>query len=585
MAVHSVRIKEFPKDGKPWRVDGVDRMSYPGTAITETRVDVHLSELHADFTDALLSRAITGRGMVVNVRVGQITVIPPGSVWINGVRMPHKKSPSLAKFTASASQFELRSFTSLIEIDGEQKVMLPRDRYRFSPESWKGLANSWVLVIRNPKPNIEYMVIPCGVVFQRCAATSPNAVRRLVMGQLDKIVDSNYWFSDPVNPNIYFVEVFKYIRTLEAKSHANLLADDVGQTEYAQFRNNIVISSVNTDHGKGVKRLPAYIKFGFPFSNPMELTVEGKFFHVGAKSKDQQLWGMFVTQITSLSTKLVFDALIARRKNDNRKGANSTDPNLNENAWPTAAASTIDFEQDVPLHSDDDPALDLTKESKEEAGGFTAVGLKIIDSPKVTQKYRNKKDWIESMNADGRLTTGDPRNYGRGGHALDVVALEVPPVPLALSDFFKTLSFMNKAGHVIKTIAVTTSTRQDDDGNVTNFFPRMIKGLRSWHLESDDPMASPRGYVVAEIKVGSVWHYFIELQRKAALTHSLAFIHAVDGTRIEPKHIQSYMFEVARDNGWPKAAKFPQWVFRRKNHTQGNDAELFSAALINMLSS
>lgn len=219
----------------------------------------------------------------------------------------------------------------------------------------------------------------------------------------------------------------------------------------------------------------------------------------------------------------------------------------------------------------------------EEAGGFKAIGLKLQDDPKVTQKYRRKKILPGSGEGDGTLTTGDARHGDKGASELDIEAREELFMPLTLDDFFETLVCLREKNYLFDTISVATLSRQDEFGNIVNFLPRTIKRCRSWHLASEFPKVIPRGYVVAILYFAGVWHHFIELERKGTEAHTLAYIRAADGSSIAPRAIGIFMNEVAEENGWTAAKAWPQWIFKRIKHSPQKGAEWFANKLIKLI--
>jgi hypothetical protein len=581
MNVFSVRIEEFPKNGNPWRVDGIGKIIYPSSLRSEPLVPVYLSELKPDYKDAFTSESITGKGFVAHIKVGQIAILKSGYVWLDQVRLPHKMRPKQVLLTIKDTQIELLNFGASIEINNKIEALVPAYRHRLSPESWKGLASSWVAVIKHPMPKIEYMVIPSTVIFQKCLAISSVAVRKLIWGHLHRIVDSPRKVEEIKDLEVFFVEVYKNIKSEHAYAYATLYADPIGEREYARFRNNLVINSVNDDRSRTPRPPPTHIKFSFPFSNQIDLTVEGKFLPI-ASSNQNKRWGFLVTEITELSTKLVFDILIAHRKNSGTKGQNASDPNLEEIAWPAPAsgAKELDGSVDMPLNSGEDPLLDLEKFCMEEAGGFKAIGLKLQDDPKLTQQYRRKKIIPGSGETDGTLTTGDPRRGDNGASELDIDAQQELYMPVTLDDFFETLAYLRNKNYLVETISVVASSRQDDFGNIVNFLPRTIKGCRSWHLASDYPTVIPRGYAVATLYFAGVWHYFIELERKGAEAHTLAHIRVANGLPIERRSIGIFMKEVAEANGWSASDARPEWIFKRIKHSPKKGIKWFANKLI-----
>ena len=81
--------------------------------------------------------------------------------------------------------------------------------------------------------------MPSTVIFQKCMATSPKAVRRLVFGEIDMIADPSSGFIDEEESKFY-IELFKDFKDGEAKAIANLKASETGRREYARMRNELV---------------------------------------------------------------------------------------------------------------------------------------------------------------------------------------------------------------------------------------------------------------------------------------------------------------------------------------------------------
>lgn len=53
MNLFTVFIDEFPKDGAPWRIDGLGRLHGTGSSRSEPSIDVHISELVPGYEDPL----------------------------------------------------------------------------------------------------------------------------------------------------------------------------------------------------------------------------------------------------------------------------------------------------------------------------------------------------------------------------------------------------------------------------------------------------------------------------------------------------------------------------------------------------
>lgn len=544
-------------------------------------VEVFLSELHPEFSDALSNKSPTGIGKVTDVKIGKLALLKHGSVWRDQIRIAPPSPPKTASFILESSQLELIRFDSAITVGNENLQMLTPQRFFMSSNSQRGLANSWIAVVRQPTAEIEFAAIPCSVLFQACLATSPNAIRRLAWGELARVVDSPRWIPTDSQAKTLYIEVFKNITSDEAYAHANLYADPVGRREYGRFRNALIVNSVNTTSGKRSHLRPTRIQFGLPFTNPVHLEAQGKHLPLGANANGKNRWGFLVTQITSMRTKLVFDNLVIHRKNDATRGENADADDLKELIWSPPGPIPIEPEAGAPLptHSDEDPLNSLEALCIEEAGGFLAEGLELIKDPKLTQEFKRKRGKPLDGEFDGTGTTGDTRGGTQGAVGLDIDANPTPSTPVTLMAFVETLELLRRQGYGFKTFATEAITGKINDNDVVNFLPRKITGVRSWHFVSTAINAPTRGYIVARLHLGGVWHHFIELERKGEEMHSLAHIRRSDGLLIESRQFAIFMAEVARRGGWSAVSAYPQWRMNRIKHSPKQGINRFAQGI------
>jgi hypothetical protein len=578
----TARVQEFRFSDRPWRLDWLGRILYPANSQSEPRIAVYLSELKHDYAKALSNESLAepGRNKVATVKIGQIALLRTGSVWIDGVEVPSPKLLDEVTCQLQHDQLDLVRFDGQVEIDGESTPVLPAHRYRIGGTASREVAGSWLAVAYNPKPGLRFLAIPSTALFQRCLATSPKAIRRLVYGEVDKIVDPACGFL--VNkPGTYYINLFKDFRDNEATALANLKADPIAQREFKRFRNSLVIESANFDRTRSGGPTATHIKLGLPFVNPVTITVRGKYLPLDVRRGDQiaKEWGFLATEIVDLKVRLVFEQLIVDRKNNAKQGANADDPDLPFAFGPVIKNPTTVAEPVQPVTSADEPADDLEKLSLEACGGFEAIGLKLIHEQKEVQQYQA---WplvrSDGEEFSGVGTTGDPSGTGGGVAEVDVATEPTPSFPVTLEQFLETLDILAERELPFETLAVSTMHRKLGR-HVVNFIRRTIKGVRSWHLACDDSRAAPRGYVIAELKRGDVWHYLLELERKGREALALAHIREHAGGRIDRRRLEWFMVDVAKANGWGAAEDYKQWVYQPIRHTPSKGAKAFAQAI------
>lgn len=575
-----VQIEEFKFNDKPWCITWLGRLVYPPSSRTEPRITVHLTELLPDFRDPLSAKSQPEppRYQQATVKVGLIALLKIGSVWLNGVRVPVQSKN--IECTLTHEKCHLARFDSKVQIGDSQEPIFTPNRYRIGRDALIESSSSWVVAIYDPTPALRLLVIPASTLFQQALATSPKAVRRLVYGELDKIVDPS---SAPLldAPNTFYMILFKDFRDLEGPALANLITDPIASDEYARFRKALTIESVNhREHGHP----PAHIKLNLPFTNPVQLKANGKFmpFKVQRGTSESTEWGFLATEITDLQARLCFDRLVIDRKNNAKKGLNADDADLIP-AFGGQIRSPVELDTPV-LTSKEEPADHLEAACIQSSGNILDPRLELVDDQKLVQKYRSRAQAPHgNEEPDGTASTGDLSGNGSTTE-LNVETIPTPKIPVTLDEFFEVLALVVDAGYLFRTIPVSSSFRQLPNGTgVVNFLPWHIDKVRSWHLSSDSEKAPPRGYVVAELCHGSVWRYLIEIQRKGAEALALLYVRHHSGQRIETRELAQFMLEVARENGWGAKDHFKKWICTPIRHRPTKGAKTFALDIIKQL--
>ncbi|MFG0232937.1 hypothetical protein [Achromobacter sp. 413638] len=575
----TVQIEDFRFNDKPWCITWLGRLIYPPSSRTEPRITVHLTELLPDFGDPLSTKSQPEppKYRTVAVKVGFIALLKIGSVWLDGVRVPVQSRD--IECTLAYEKCQLVRFDSKVQIGGAWEPIFAPNRYRVGRDALTEINSSWVVLLYDPTPDIRLLVIPATTLFQRALATSPKAVRRLVYGQFDKIVDPS---SAPLpdDPQTFYLVLFKDFRNTEGPALANLIADPVASQEYARFRKALTIESVNhQDHGQP----PAHIKLNLPFKNPVLFKANGKFmpFKVLEGTKEITNWGFLATEITDLQVRFCFDRLVIERKNNSQQGLNAGDSDLPP-AWGGLIRNPVELDTPV-VTSAEDPTDHLEAACIEASGNIDDPLVEIVEDQKLIQQYRSRaRQPHDTGESDGSASTGDLSGNGSTAE-LNVEATATPKIPVTLDDFFEALALLVKAGYPFKTIPISSSFRQRPDTGIVNFLPWHINKVRSWHLTSDHAGAPPRGYVVAELLQGSVWCYLIEIQRKGAEALALLHVRHHNGQRIEKRELEQFMLEVARKNGWGAKDYFKKWVCIPIKHRPKKGTQAFTQDIIKQL--
>lgn len=581
-----ILIKEFERLEGVWRIDWLGRIVPRGVEGPVPRIAVHLAELQPAFGDPLSNSSLAQphRTEQVLVDVGLITLLKIGSVWRNGVEIQPPKALARGPTSLHWKDLKLVRLDGSIELHGRNLPLMPPARHKVGGAAYRDIAGSWVAVARGttPEGNSRVLLIPSVVLFQATLASSPTATRRLIQGELNKIVDANYGVVAG-EQGTFRIELFKNFSDKEGPAIANLLADPVATTEYRRMRHHLVASGVNHS-GAGEPKL--HIRFGLPFSNEATMIIAGK--HIAFDSERDGLgktvWGFLATQILALSVPLVFSRLVIDRKNDGRQGANAGSDDLEE-AWTVGAPEpTAPVGIPLPLTSEEAPGYHLGDAMVQAMAAFAPVGLEVLKEEKDVQRYRGAQ--MIAANGEpfnGLTSTADP--HGSAGVApANVVLVGDPEVPVTLQHLFDALDVLASGGLTFATMKVSPSHHQRPaDGRVVNYFRSNDRGARSWRRMSDG-VGRTRGFVVAEIHLGGIWHYLVDIEHKRAGELSMLLIHAENAGRIEAKRFDYFMEAVARHNGWRASEEFNSyWRFATIRHAKQRGAEALAKLIRNLL--
>ena len=572
----TVLIKEFENLQGAWRIDWLGHIVPRGVEGPVPRIVVHLAQLQPAFEDPLsnLSLAKPHRTEQVLVDVGLITLLKVGSVWRDGVQEQPPKALAREQAVVHWTDFKPVRLDGTIELDGRSVPLMPPARHRVGGKAYRDIAGSWVAVAiyGTPDGSSRVLLIPSVVLFQATMASSPLATRHLIQGEISKIVDANYG-RVVGEPSAFRIELFKNFFDQEAPAIANLLADPVATDEYRRMRGHLVVSNVNhSDPGEP----KLHICFRLPFTNKATLGLAGKriAFNGERDGLGKTVWGFLATQILSVQVPLVFSRLVIDRKNDSRQGSNAGSDDL-EDAWSAGTPhSTTPVGPPQPLTSEEAPGHHLDDLVIQAAAVFEPVGLEVLKEEKDIQQYRGTRLIpSEGEPFNGLASTADP-NGTAGVAPASVDFVSEPVVPVTLEHLFDALNVLASKGLNFETMAISPSHhRRPADGRVVNYFRATDSGVRSWRRMSDE-IRHTRGFVVAEVYLGGVWRYLIDVEHKRAGELSMLLVHAERGGRIEARRFDYFMEAVAKHNGWQAAEEFSSyWRFTTIRHAKQRGAE------------
>jgi len=573
----AVQIKEFQSLGDGyWRLNLHGGITFPELTGSEPRIWISLSKLRDNFVVPFKAESLAQpeKHVELQVKIGFIALLIVGSVWKDGIRQGPPRAAAASRYTNFLwSQFKLIRFDQQVEIGGKKFSLFGEGRYRVDPRAWHKIKGSWFAIAQGFGDSFGggLLVIPSTVLFQAGMATSPTMARRLVFGELNRILDEECSFVDG-EPHTLKVTVAKDIRSVEdAPAAANIRVDPVAGEAYKLMRQHIVATQVNK-LGRERQEDGVHLCLGVPFSNPISLKVAGKplaFKGIDANNPEKIAWGFLVTEILTLEVDLLFTKLVVERKNSGSQGPNANDEDL-ISAWSAPRPKKVEpLEPAQPVTSTGEPSFNIDAIPVAVFGGFTPRSLEVIHEEKLVQRYRSARIVkVSGVDFEGLATTGDPvSNEGIAG--INTSLIQAEHAPLALEQVLNAFSLLSANGLNIRTIAIGPVNQSDEKGQITNFFAKSLRKGRSWRSMPSNNRPRTRGFVVGEVYIGGVWHYLIDIEHKRAGELSLLHLRSEDDSQISPRSLHIFMEAVARLNGWSAKDRYTNiWRFQSFRHTQ-----------------
>ncbi|MGO9606130.1 MAG: hypothetical protein ACLQAT_22520 [Candidatus Binataceae bacterium] len=365
------RIKEFPPDGHPWRLDWLGKIRRNLHAPSEPLIAVHFTRITDDYEDSLSNEVLAGRQTTRWVGIGLLPILSIGSVWRN---------QRLASRPRSLDSISIDTHLGVRALLGNNAKKtgvfpdgIPAYAYQLGEKHFPILKDAPLLVFQKPG-ELNEIVIPQIEILRFYYMWSSKLARDVWYGTLDDAFNPD--LSGPIagsrvirvhlrkrydDPDAWLIA--RYIRSAEMRSQlANMWNNRRGET---------------WDSGPGV-----HPEIGFPFRG--HLLVSGK--PMGTTRSR-----FLVVRIHHCSYPLPHDNVLVTRDNDSMQGSNRNDPNLEE-AWNQIPPDTpVTKDDDSEYRSSEEPSRLLRKTVENIfTSQFNLEGKRLIhQNDKQFQEYRH----------------------------------------------------------------------------------------------------------------------------------------------------------------------------------------------------
>lgn len=554
-------IKEFPKDGQPWRIEWIGQIFQDKYDKNEIKVRVHISRLKPSSpkNTALNNTSLVGYEEKIydqhhyDLPIGFIHRLKIGSVWINTEEQLDYRAVEETIEIAAPSTLRLLTLTDEgyeKTEDGEWRPTLSNRQYRVALRARYG--TSVVMIYGHPK--YKQILIPSPVIFQSCYVTSPKAASKLLFGQLDELIDESDSGYVEGKENTYRVHLHQDYKDVEGVMLAHFLLDQTAQ------RNLKLLNRVNRLEAVASDQPILAIKIGFPFSSRIKLKVLGKeiSYPADGKTRMQKESGFFVTQILSVKTQFPFDKLLPARKNDASKGDILADNP--KGSWGGVTPQSSDSDEQsltddkVSAHHED-TKIDLPDI-------VDLMGVEILKrESKKFQNYISKPftphGSIQAVRTG--VSSGEKKQITVGASQLNTTSTHVN-----LDAIFEVLKHLRNHNLDVQELAILNAERSDK--GIVNFFPYKYIPGRRWHRKEDD--SGGRAFVIAQLYLAGQFYYLIDIEARGSDRLSIGLVSKRNHMAITAEEFRELMRMVVIKNGWKAFTEnyVKSLAFKRVNH-------------------
>ncbi|MBL8507918.1 MAG: hypothetical protein JNM11_05590 [Chitinimonas sp.] len=541
-------IKEFPKDGRKWRVDWFGAVERNYDIPSEPYVQLVISPLREGVTDyAANSAVVHDDRKTILIGVGQLPLLSIGSLWQDGHCLRERAGKSVTfddlEISDGTTQVVLANHTE----DGQQ--LIPFNAYRIGGPGMgsKCLAISW-------KGDPYGVLIPMVEIVRFYYATSTDLAHALFSGALRHDLNSL------INTEESGYSATEDACVLKLRQH---LEDEDG------WIIGRILNSEEAWHGatlvhdtfmkESANQRRVHMETCFPFGGTTSLTVHYK--HIMSMGK----WRYLVFAIERCTAPFPFNSLTVLRDNDNRQADPSTDLE-DEQKLPA-------FMQIASAHSE---ASKVQLQSQEAAGkAFLPVKL-LLPSDRFTDiagKVPNKpvKENCEyksvGMKAFRPVTVAELSTGGGTGAEARVAKAKVVAsiarragLPQSFEMFIAAIAELGKLSDVSAAIRPSVAG--------TEFVP-LLKSPRTkqWSYLDSEAKARRR-VIVADARVGPKHFCLIEFEWRKGESYKLCLLNKANSDRLHDVELHDVLLSVARAEGcWEKAKVAEEISIQTLKHT------------------
>lgn len=336
------KIKEFPDDGRTWRVDWFGGVERNPQVPSEPKIQLIISPVVAGATDFAASNAVNHEERrSISIGVGQLPLVTVGSLWQNHRCLVEEAGRSKTFPNLAISPDTVRLVKSDAKVGGHQLI-----RKRFH-QIGAGLAANCLAIEWHGDP--YGIIVPVAEIIRFYYATSTDLAKAIFAGdfthELSSIVNPAECGFDDQEKRCY-LKLRKEFADPDAWIIGRILNCPEASEGAALVHDSMILEAVQNK-----SRL--HPDAAFPFIGSTNLRARVK----AMRTPDDSGWRYIVFALEHCTGPFPFDAITCDRDNSNLRPEEGKDlpDDQKEPAYPAKQPSGKDV-TDGELQSDDEPS-------------------------------------------------------------------------------------------------------------------------------------------------------------------------------------------------------------------------------------
>lgn len=534
------RIKEFPDDGRIWRVDWFGGVERNHMVPTEPKIQLIISPLLDGVTDYAASSAVNHEERrTISIGVGQLPLVAIGSLWLNRRCLVEAAGKDKIFHSLTISPDTVRLVKSDIKIDGHPLILK-----RFH-QIGAGLAANCLAIKWRDDP--YGIIIPVAEIIRFYYATSTDLAKAIFAG------DFRHDLGSIVNPaECAFNEQEKRCLLKLRKDFANADAWIIGRilnSREAFTGATLVHDSMIKEAVQNKPRL--YPEAAFPFIGSTNLRARVK----PMRTPDDSNWRYIVFAMEHCTGPFPFNAITCDRDNSNlcpEKGEDLPD-DQKKTAFPVKQASDKNI-TDGELQSDNEPSNNLQSAVVTlPEDRFGALASMDLEKPEKEMCHYISAGVVQPLALPTDiLGTGDGifSDNGVTPTTMETDRVRQTPLPASFENFEAMILYLNELpGYQAK-----IRPMRDPIAHIPLTKPSWT---RQWsYLDSGRQIR--RAVVIADVIHKQRVYSLIEFQWRERESFKLALMSLPRGMRLSDELINTLLYVLAKKNGrWENAKPLP----------------------------